>query len=44
MIKAFNEVLQKYEELERRYEMSLAAYVLAVQRVVDATKTRGIFP
>ena len=42
--KALYEVLNNYKELEEKYEMRMAAFVLAVQRVVDATKLRGFFP
>lgn len=44
MAHSFREVLEKYQQLNQKYDMRMAAYTLAVQRVVDAIKTRGIFP
>jgi glutamate dehydrogenase (NAD(P)+) len=41
---SFREVLKKYLELEKKYDMRMIAYILAIQRVVDAIKLRGIFP
>lgn len=43
LVRAFNQVLAKYEALEE-HEMRMAAYVLAVERVVEATQLRGFFP
>ncbi|MDE3113954.1 MAG: Glu/Leu/Phe/Val dehydrogenase, partial [Chloroflexota bacterium] len=42
MVKSFNDVL----DLSRKHkvDMRTAAYMLAVQRVADATLTRGIYP
>ena len=42
MIKAFHEVLNI--SLKERVDMRTAAYMLAIQRVADAIKHRGIFP
>jgi glutamate dehydrogenase (NAD(P)+) len=44
MVKAFNEVLNKYLEFDKKYEMRMAAYILAIERVRDAIRIRGIFP
>ncbi|WP_457559255.1 Glu/Leu/Phe/Val family dehydrogenase [Candidatus Harpocratesius sp.] len=44
MKQAFKEVLDKYIELDQKYDMRMAAYILAIERVVHATKLRGIFP
>jgi glutamate dehydrogenase (NAD(P)+) len=40
--RAFNETWRMYED--RKTSMRLAAYGLAVQRVADATITRGLYP
>jgi glutamate dehydrogenase (NAD(P)+) len=40
--KGFRRVAQVAEE--RKLSMRKAAYVVAVQRVVDAIETRGIYP
>ena len=40
--RAFNETWRLHEE--RKTSMRLAAYGLAVQRVADATITRGLYP
>ncbi|MCI0489424.1 MAG: Glu/Leu/Phe/Val dehydrogenase [Blastocatellia bacterium] len=42
MIKAFHEVLQKTQE--HKVDMRTGAYCLAVHRVAEATRVRGIFP
>ena len=44
MVKSFNDVLAKYKEYGEKYEMRISAYILALSRVVEATKLRGIFP
>jgi len=44
IVKAFYDVLTKYEEYGKKYEMRMSAYILALSRVVEATKLRGIFP
>jgi len=42
MTKAFNEVLEIH--LERKVNMRDAAHMLAIQRVVEATRLRGLYP
>ena len=42
MIKAFNEVLQRSKEF--KVNMRTAAYILAVGKVAEATRMRGIYP
>ncbi len=42
MVKAFNEVLQRSKEF--RVNMRTAAYILAVSKVAEATRMRGIYP
>ncbi|MCF2139489.1 MAG: Glu/Leu/Phe/Val dehydrogenase [Candidatus Lokiarchaeota archaeon] len=44
MVQAFNEVLSKYHSLNKICDMRTAAHILAIQKVVEATKLRGIFP
>ena len=44
MVKAFHEVMAKSKEIGPEYELRMAAYCLGVQRVMDATTLRGIFP
>ena len=42
MVKAFEEVLE--EATKEEVNMRTAAYLLAVQRVADATAMRGLYP
>ena len=42
MVKAFDETLAM--SLEEAVNMRTAAYLLAVQRVADATAMRGLYP
>jgi glutamate dehydrogenase (NAD(P)+) len=42
VVRAFNETWAAQEE--RKTSMRMAAYGLAVQRVAEATTTRGIYP
>ena len=42
MIKAFNEVWEKSKQHET--SMRLGAYMVALERIVDAKKTRVVFP
>ena len=42
MKRAFNEVLAIHKE--KKVDLRLAAYLLAVRRVADATADRGIYP
>jgi glutamate dehydrogenase (NAD(P)+) len=42
MTRAFNDVYRIAQE--KQVDMRTAAYILAVGRVADATKTRGIYP
>jgi len=42
MVKAFNEVLQRSKEF--KVNMRTAAYILAVGKVAEATRMRGIYP
>jgi glutamate dehydrogenase (NAD(P)+) len=42
MTRAFYEVL--HTSVNKRIDMRTAAYVLAVQRVANATTVRGIYP
>jgi len=42
MRKAFRKVVEVAER--EKLPMRMAAYVVAVQRVADATKARGIYP
>jgi glutamate dehydrogenase (NAD(P)+) len=42
MVKAFNETLAMSEKADAN--MRLGAYLLAVQRVADATAMRGLYP
>jgi glutamate dehydrogenase (NAD(P)+) len=42
MVKSFNEVLNMSRK--HKVDMRTAAYMVAVNRVADATLTRGIYP
>ncbi|MEN6532532.1 MAG: Glu/Leu/Phe/Val dehydrogenase [Bryobacteraceae bacterium] len=42
MMKAFNEVLEV--QIERKVQMRTAANVIAIMRVVEATRIRGLYP
>jgi glutamate dehydrogenase/leucine dehydrogenase len=42
MVKSFNDVYQRAKEY--KVDMRKGSMVLAVSRVVEATKTRGIWP
>ncbi|HKZ43151.1 MAG TPA: Glu/Leu/Phe/Val dehydrogenase, partial [Candidatus Hodarchaeales archaeon] len=44
IVKAFHETMEKNEFLKGQYDLRIAAFVLAVERIVQATKMRGIFP
>jgi glutamate dehydrogenase (NAD(P)+) len=42
MVRSFNDVLRISEE--KKVDMRVAAYILAIRRVADATMIRGIYP
>jgi len=42
MVKAFNEVYETAEEL--KVPMRIAAYIVALKRLIATQKIRGIFP
>lgn len=44
MKRSFNEVYQIYCGKDKKINMRLSAYVLAVSRVAEATRMRGIYP
>ena len=44
MVHSFREVLDKYLEFNEKHDMRMAAYILAIHRIIEATKLRGIFP
>ena len=44
MVKAFQETLNVHKKFGEKHELRIAAYILALHRVTDATRLRGIFP